>query len=428
MAHSSIIRKPIQGFVPREMEADEKEFYDKIYANIDKDKDSNKEKKVKKTVKKSEDKSCYTTPKFVIKHRSHVDIQECVDDKTSGLLRTIPRELIVEINLPLLKSSSDMTLDVTEKTVQVTSEKPSKYKLNLTLPYRVNQDNGSAKFDKDLKKLIITLPVKRVMCELLRDDSGVDSDQGSPTTPLSEEDSSEKECYSARTNFDNTTYELPEFTCHLFNKILAFTLNVKNVSESSIHKTITESSLHLTFSSISSSFFETNYAFYVEIPSSILDSVFVETWDNNIVVQIPVTCDIEYYFYGLNSQDLKKKFLEEPCILNTVLQNPIPEEPEPPVEKTPAISIATSSYESSGDELSCSYSPSKNRGILKRLANRTVGRSISESSLDDIVCSSLDSTIPEDGEMSTSLKKSVRFNDVIRRQLYRYCLCNYSKY
>lgn len=99
---------------------------------------------------------------------------------------------------------------------------------------------------------------------------------------------------------------------------------------------------------------------------------------------------------------------------------------------TDAIDIIGTSYESSGDELSCnSYSPRKCKGILKRmplLKRLAVGRSISESSLDDIMFSSsyenynvsLDSEIPEeDAEASTSLKKTVRFNDVIMKQMFR---------
>ncbi|EFA10532.1 protein kintoun [Tribolium castaneum] len=403
---SAIIRKPIKDFVPREMEETERQFYDKIYENADQ---KPKKTNVKRNVKKcAEGNSNYTTPKYVIKHRSHVDVQDCVEDKFARLNLTIPRELIVEINLPLLKASSDITLDVTEKTVQLTSEKPSKYKLNLTLPYRVNQDSGSAKFDKDLKKLIITLPVKR--CELPRDDSGVESDP----SPHSEDDVIEAKTPSFsdfRTN--SCDYELPDFTCHLFDKTLAFTLNVRNVSQDSIEKQVTCDSLHLKFASLSSSFFESNYAFYVRIDSGLdPEKLSVETWDNNVVVQIPVNCDnLEYYYYGLSEHDLRKKYIEEPSVLNSVLQSPIPEEPEPEPEEsvTPAINIANS-YESSGDELSCSFSPRKGRGILKRLPNR----SVSESSLDDMVASSID-----DGEMSTSLKKTVRFNDVIMRQLYR---------
>ncbi|RZC41910.1 kintoun [Asbolus verrucosus] len=450
MPHASVIRKPSEDFVAQKMEPSEKEFFDKIYAQADANQ-SKFPKKTKKSPRKSaaDDKSSYTTPNYVIKHRSHVDIQEFVEDKQAKMHAAIPKELIVEINLPLLKSSSDITLDVTEKTVQLISEKPSKYKLNLTLPYRVNQDNGNAKFDKDLKKLIIMLPVKRTLMDYTRDDSGVESDHGSPTTPESEEDFCEKDKVFGesgyRTNFldGNCHYDLPEFTCHLFENILAFTLNVKNVDESSIRKTIEDSSLHIKFTSVSPSYYSAHYAFYVKLPSQtvIEDGVQVETWDNNVIVQIPFNCDneLKYYFYGLNDLDLKQKFLEEPSVLNSVLQNTIPEESELEIspksdeineetteisnvtEKSTAINISGTSYESSGDELSCSFSPSKSKGILKRLSSNRyfVGRSISESSLDDIVCSSVDSAIPEDGEISTSLKKTVRFNDVIMRQLYR---------
>ena len=97
--------------------------------------------------------------------------------------------------------------------------------------------------------------------------------------------------------------------------------------------------------------------------------------------------------------------------------------------KSSAIDIGNIFSESSGDELSCSYSPSKCRGILKRLpaSRRSVSRSMSESGIDDVLWTSsvenchtsLDSVIPEDVEPSGSFKKTVRFNDVVLRQLYR---------
>ena len=87
-------------------------------------------------------KSDYTTPTFVIKHRSHLEVEDFTEHKMAKLNIAIPKELIVEVNLPLLKGAGDVELDVTEKTVHLISEKPAKYELSLTLPYQVWQDNG----------------------------------------------------------------------------------------------------------------------------------------------------------------------------------------------------------------------------------------------------------------------------------------------
>lgn len=347
-----------------------------------------------------------------------------------------------------------MTLDVTEKTVHLLSEKPAKYKLEITLPYEVIQDAGNAKFDKDRKKLVIVLPVKRR--EHFLEDSGVESDHGSSISMSPEErapisEGSETQICEMKSEFrtstgafldENLEYTLPDFTCHVFENNIAFTLNVKNVAESSIEKSCDEG-VHVKFASVGSSFFPTYYAFYVKLCGHSVDveKVSVEAWDNNVVLQFPfLPADkiVTSYLVGRDANDVTEKIVEEPHILNAVLQEEATAETKEtkqetkPIyvenqQETKAIDIVSHYSESSGDELSCSYSPSKGRGILKRLGKRNVSRSISESSLDDIIVASsfenchnsLDSVIPEDGEASTSLKKTVRFNDHVSKQLYR---------
>lgn len=464
MARPCVIRKP-SATPPEPKSPEEQAILDKIFAEA-RHYNLNTEKRKRKSKPKSDDTSKYTTPKYVIKHRSHVDMQEFRESKDAKMHAAIPKELILEVNLPLLKSSSDIVLDVTDKTVQLSSETPAKYKLHLTLPYPVFETNGNAKFDKDLKKLIVTLPVKRTALDM-RDDSGVDSDHNSHSDHNSpgiiettdDEESSDKSESSQqdtsasefRTNFLdlNCHYSVPEFTCHLFENILAFTLNVKNVDESSVDKRIDSSSIHVKFSSISSSYFITNYAIYIQLPDNykITDNTTVEIWDNNVILQLHLigNTELKAYKFGVDPSNLEERILNEPAIINQAL---IEKEPESKsceteskscqndnekqalkkteIKESRAIDICGTSYESSGDELSCSFSPSKSngRGILKKMTKRyEMGRSISESSLDDFCSSfdgaSLDPSIPEDGEMSTSLKKTVRFNDAVMKQLFR---------
>lgn len=85
--------------------------------------------------------------------------------------------------------------------------------------------------------------------------------------------------------------------------------------------------------------------------------------------------------------------------------------------------------ESSGDELnSVQGTAGRAKGILKSRRNHgsSFTRSVSESSVDDslMLASSIDfhsDSIPEINSESggSSLKKTVRFNDVVARQLYR---------
>lgn len=492
MARASVIRKP-SSEGPVERSPEEKEFYDKLYAQADECTQSYKipkQRKSKRNKKTQDPKSPYTTPKFFIKHRRHIEMEEFTEHKESKLNTTIPQELIIEIDLPLLKSADDIILDVTEKTVQLISEKPAKYKLDLTLPYRVGKDAGNAKFDKALGKLWITLPVQKKSIFVRRDsakeDSGVESDHSSPVSPESEEENIEKaiivndECESKhlvksdelfRTKFleDDIQYSLPEFTSHVFDDTIAFTLHVKKVDSESLKKLIDEDekTVHVKFMSISPSFYQVHYAFMLKLPVNAIqkDSVSIEVWDNNVILKVPFdNCDNEcsWYMYGTSQNELQKKFVEEPHILNAIHKQQFSsksddkgsqEEKNHDTEdegitksvKTRKISSSVednsfkenseggtnygSYYESSGDEFSSSMSPCRGRGILKRSSARKMfSRSISESSLDDCMGSldreGLDIPIPEnneqESEMSTSLKKTVRFNDVVSKQLYRF--------
>jgi hypothetical protein len=72
----------------------------------------------------------------------------------------VPKELIVEIALPLAESASSIDLDVFESELVLDSDDPA-YHLEVTLPYCINDKHGSARFDTTNKTLLVTLPVLR---------------------------------------------------------------------------------------------------------------------------------------------------------------------------------------------------------------------------------------------------------------------------
>lgn len=467
---------------------------DKIYSDIYQQIDEN----ISKTKPQEADvnipsiKLDYATPNYIVKHRTNLDLQDFTYHITSHENDAIPKELIVEINLPLLKSSSELQLDVTEKTLSLVSEKPSKYKLFLTLPYAVFEDNGSAKFDQDLRKLIVTLPVKRRSLSFeISHDSGVDSDNSPVTSnfnlednlPLIEELNIEEskhkkinsECvseYRTKNVFldPESHYSLPEYSCHLYNNILVFTLRVKNVEHSSLHKIVTHenSSAHIKFSSLSPAFVPMNFAFYIHLTSHTIDedNFSTEIWDNNIVVQIPyLTNDVPMsnYWIGTSEESAEEKTVEEPSnIFNKRISKKLLDHAENEHNLQIEVAVndranqveiilnpqrtASSDSKSSDEEInnfkeiqgskkySNSYSESScdelsvspTKGILKSHSRHSLSRSVSESSADDYTWSSFenyasvsDSLIPEDSEVSSSMKKTVRFNDVVSKQLFR---------
>ncbi|KAF5307672.1 hypothetical protein FQR65_LT06727 [Abscondita terminalis] len=469
LAHAAIIRKPSKDPLPQ-WTAEEKAVMDEFYAKIDAE-NPPPPKTVPKSPKKNkaaEDSTTpYTTPKYIIKHCRHIEMEEFTEHKTAKMNTATPKELIVEVELPLLRSSSDISLDVTEKTLQLTSEKPAKYNLFITLPYQVNHDCGNAKFVKDKKKLVVTLPVivksYKFIPDVSKDDSGVESDPGSNIS-TSPDDFERKSIQVISENMDPVPvkvsippidvskftptfldpilhYSLPEFITDLYDNILSFTLNVKNVDNTSITKNICDlSSIHLKFVSISSGFYPTHYALFLKFPNHTFDKdkIVIEAWDNNVIVQISLNASEEVlhlYYYGVDASNTSEKYLSEASVVREKNENevePVEEKEreaeikEEPIESR-AINIASSPSESSSDNLSCSYSPSKSKGILKCFRKpQRFGRSISESGLDEVAWASsienfasVDSIIPEEEEISSSLKKTVRFSNVVSRNLFR---------
>lgn len=122
----------------------------------------------------------YKVPTFKIVHRRNVEYHEMTSELDSKMNLTVPKELIVTVDLPLLRSAEEATLDVTPRKLYLVSESPAKYKLDVTLPYSVDELNGSAKFDKTKRRLIITLPVVHEhlgLVNLCHSDSGVEIDE-----------------------------------------------------------------------------------------------------------------------------------------------------------------------------------------------------------------------------------------------------------
>ncbi|XP_057398583.1 protein kintoun isoform X2 [Balaenoptera acutorostrata] len=98
-----------------------------------------------------------TEPSYSVVQRHHVDLQDyrCSRDSAPS---TVPQELVVTIELPLLRSAEQAALEVTGKLLCLDSRKPD-YRLRLSLPYPVDDSCGKAQFNKARRQLVVTLPV-----------------------------------------------------------------------------------------------------------------------------------------------------------------------------------------------------------------------------------------------------------------------------
>jgi len=513
--HASVIRKKLENF----QQGEYTEIPNYPYPPLKETLNSDAKSPLSKIPCVEKAKPNFTTPKYKIKHRSNVDMQNYTNDPLTKLSITLPDELVIEIDLPLLKNCSEATIDVTDKTLNLQSVSPAKYKLFLNLPYQVDSNKGNAKFDNMRRVLIVTLPVVKTKTKLnalvdsTREDSGVESDlnNGRSNSVSSSDDDAidnnhsniSSESHLNELEPDSKTNELsklsrkflnpnihyicPNFSCNNLNDTLVFTLQVPNVNPESVEYCFLSklSGFHLTFASIGNSFFPVNYAMYVRLSTGMENESFkVEVWDNNVIAQVKLTAfDVQTFKYhaGTDEKNVKEYSLlesstdlgeqhkpanenhtnnneedsskpelsdgnvmvssgcslgqesqakNEESSLEDVLKRQVKEEisdhhsgnkEKKLIKEIRDLSISESGA-SSFDESSSSpthqkpakcrtFSEShdgerrKSRGILK------IGRSLSESSVDDYVLWN-----DENGEKR---KKTVRFSDAIQTQTFR---------
>ena len=232
-----------------------------------------------------------------------------------------------------------------EKTLSLVREEPPKYNLSIDLTYPVDEERGSAKFDKSQKTLVVSLPIKpapQLKAERLSsNDSGIeeDRDTGYRTRSCEEvimelnddKDVSEnsdkideseayrtEEVKKVNDEFleENVSYSLPSYTCSVQNNVIILTLEVKNVSPDSFVKKLYSDPMAVVFkfSSVGSGYVPIHYAFALGFLSagSLSEVDFeIEFWDNNVVVNFPFVKSMESgYKVGPSIESLNETILK----------------------------------------------------------------------------------------------------------------------
>lgn len=405
----------------------------------------------------------YTIPKYVIKQQKNIDLQEFTYHRESKQYCAIPSQIVIEVNLPLLSSTKECTLDVKEQSLYLISEKPAKYKLNISLPYPVNEECGNAKFDKSLHKLIVTLPVvKKNLVQTNKDshkiDSGLESESNASqsdeennnfsnlVTELSSTESKIQEiiepCTQNRINNffeESLAYTLPKYTYNILDDVVALTFHVKNTEPDSVEVKTDGSKINIKFTSTGSGFVPIHYAATIVFNDNVVfENVVGEAWDNNVILQIELNSNVPQKFLiglgdslteeHLDNSQLKKNYSsseENPSTAVTELVTPVVEVTNLGSETNILVSTNVDDCDDDIDSYTL-----EDRKIVwtetyrsetgaKSILRKSSSRSYSESSIGDIA-SSMDyissDCIPEE----SSFKKTVRFNNVIARQFYRY--------
>ncbi|KAF3844904.1 hypothetical protein F7725_008067 [Dissostichus mawsoni] len=99
-----------------------------------------------------------TKPNYTVKYRSFTDIQDFRYARDSAQSPR-PKEIVVTIDMPLLKAATEASLEVKECRLMLLESKKPAYRLELPLAYPVDEDKGEAKFNKQKQQLTVTLPV-----------------------------------------------------------------------------------------------------------------------------------------------------------------------------------------------------------------------------------------------------------------------------
>ncbi|XP_041352831.1 protein kintoun-like [Gigantopelta aegis] len=284
-------------------------------------KDEKQKKELKMKKGKTKEDSDATTPKYTITHRSEMDLQEYCN-KPDSRPSTRPKALVFKIELPLLSSAAPVNLDIFEQRLVLESVKPARYKLDIRLPYPVNDDEGSAKFDKAKHCLIITLPViPDVIPKLpsfIDDESQHNGDAADTSADLStskdnkslieelppsltESSKDEKELKLDQTGDYGTeepskklekemqvAYSFPDYDFSQDNDTVSFVFNVKRISPETVTKSFpSQDSVTLKFVSVGSGYFPMYYSVHIKFGHGcdiVADQCSVETSEQNAVL------------------------------------------------------------------------------------------------------------------------------------------------
>eukprot|EP00096_Caligus_rogercresseyi_P004159 TRINITY_DN1831_c0_g1_i4.p1 TRINITY_DN1831_c0_g1~~TRINITY_DN1831_c0_g1_i4.p1 ORF type:complete len:672 (+),score=250.42 TRINITY_DN1831_c0_g1_i4:71-2086(+) len=404
-------------------------------------------------------------PEFTLKYRE-------ASPKVSRPLTTL-----LDVHLPEFSGAANIDLDVSRRSVSLKTSEPVPYFLHLPLSYPVDEEKGSAKFDKNTRILHVSIPIipikKKKMERLLSVDSGIDSDDvtealaNSPEGTETEDEVDQEESDIRRAMFPSHRLDLEEDS-------LSFTLDVRNIDPDSLVTTPFSSErlrgYRIAFSTLGSGLVRYDYSFAFAISfgdSGILEELpqpKPELWDNSLTFLLPLRPSHLDCLVGKGPGELRpianpslkelranigevkplKKEEEKP--VDKIVQKDLPKA-EPKKESSGRFSVTPLDSSEAGKEILPPLPPlipsqpppptssSSIRGILKRRV-----RSYSESQADQIrrweeAAASLthhglqglqeEETTEEDEEeeeggiSNLERKKSVRFNDIVQRQTFR---------
>ena len=260
------------------------------------------------------DENGYTIPIYRIVHRGEFDMQDCTNSLVPQVRSMRPKELIVEVELPLCASSNNVDLDVCERSLKLHCDAP-KYSLELSLPYPVRESDSHAKFDKKQRRLVITLAVIRETPSIIEIDSNIDMDDTNEefgeviSTAITEQavPTNEKPLI---VDYTSIPFEYKQGLARV-----AFVLYIKNVDKSSLKLENDGQHITIQLSSFGSGYYPLNHQLCLDFDEPMLfdtseDGSTITFNDDNVLILLKKTSKDKHltqFLSGVNRDDMKVK-------------------------------------------------------------------------------------------------------------------------
>ena len=259
------------------------------------------------------DENGFTIPTHRIIHRGEFDMQDCSNSLIPQVRSMRPKELLVEIDLPLCASTNNVDLDVCERSLKLHCDSP-KYSLDLLLPYPVRESDSHARFDKKQRKLLVTLAVIKETPTIIEIDSHVDMDDvNEDVAEVTPETTTEEPMETP----SNVTYIAIPFEYKQGLARVALVLYVKNVDENSLK--IENDGQHITIrlSSFGAGFYPLHHQLYLDFDEPMLfetaeGASSVTFNDDNVLILLKKTSNnksLSHFYSGVNCDEMKVKTL-----------------------------------------------------------------------------------------------------------------------
>ncbi|UJR20956.1 hypothetical protein I4U23_024063 [Adineta vaga] len=211
----------------------------------------------------STDENGFTIPTYRIIHRGEFDIQDCTNPLVPQIHSMRPKELLVEIDLPLCASTSNVDLDVCERSLKLHCDSP-KYSLDLPLSYPVRESDSHARFDKKQRKLLVTLAVIKETPSMMEIQTDIPSEEINEESNEIYSSIPTSESMSSIVKPENITYSSIPFEYKQGSAHLALVLHVKNVDKSSLKLDNDGQHITIQLTSLGSGFYPLSHQLCVD--------------------------------------------------------------------------------------------------------------------------------------------------------------------